>query len=61
MINVLTYGDNVNVVVEMAEEDHLPINIINARFIKPLDREMLNRISDKPIIVYETGSYHLDL
>ena len=31
MINVVTYGDNVNAVVEMAEADHLPINIINAR------------------------------
>lgn len=54
MINVVTYGDNVNAVVEMAEADHLPINIINARFIKPVDTEMLERISDKPIIVYET-------
>lgn len=24
MINVVTYGDNVNAVVEMAEADHLP-------------------------------------
>ncbi len=37
----------------MAEADHLPINIINARFIKPLDKEMLKKC-DKPIIVYET-------
>ena len=54
MINVVTYGDNVLAVLDMAERNHLPINIINARFIKPLDTEMLERISDKPIIVYET-------
>ena len=54
VVNVVTYGDNVLAVLEMAETDHLPINIINARFIKPIDEGMLNKISDKPIIVYET-------
>lgn len=53
-VNVVTYGDNVLAVLEMAETDHLSINIINARFIKPIDEDMLNKISDKPIIVYET-------
>ncbi len=53
-VNVVTYGDNVHAVLEMAETDHLPINIINARFIKPIDEDMLNKMSDKPIIVYET-------
>lgn len=53
-VNVVTYGDNVLAVLEMAETDHLPINIVNARFIKPIDEGMLNKISDKPIIVYET-------
>lgn len=53
-INVVTYGDNVLAVLKMAETDHLPINIINARFIKPIDKDMLERMSDKPIIVYES-------
>lgn len=53
-INVVTYGDNVLAVLKMAETDHLPINIINARFIKPIDKDILERMSDKPIIVYET-------
>lgn len=53
-VNVVTYGDNVLAILEMTETDHLPINIINARFIKPIDEDMLNKISDKPIIVYET-------
>lgn len=53
-INVVTYGDNVLAVLKRAETDHLPINIINARFIKPIDKDMLERMSDKPIIVYET-------
>lgn len=54
MINVVTYGDNVLAVADMANTYHLPINIINARFIKPIDTKMLDRIVDKPIIVYET-------
>lgn len=53
-INVVAYGDNVLAVLKMAETDHLPINIINARFIKPIDKDMLERMSDKLIIVYET-------
>ena len=53
-VNDVTYGDNILAVIEMAETDHLPINIINARFIKPIDEDMLNKMSDKPIIVYET-------
>lgn len=53
-INVVTYGDNVLAVLKMAETDHLSINIINARFIKPIDKDMLEIMSDKPIIVYET-------
>lgn len=53
-VNVVTYGDNVLAILEMTETDHLPINIINARFIKPIDEDMLNKMSDKPIIVYET-------
>ena len=53
-VNVVTYGDNVLAVLKMAETDRLPINIINARFIKPIDKDMLERMSDKPIIVYET-------
>lgn len=54
IINVVTYGDNVLAVVDLAKTYHLPINIINARFIKPIDTEMLDRIIDQPIIVYET-------
>ena len=44
------YKRQVLAVLKMAETDHLPINIINARFIKPIDKDMLERMSDKPII-----------
>jgi len=53
---VITYGPDVDKVAQKAEINHLNISVINARFIKPLDGEMLQRIHDLklPIIVYET-------
>lgn len=53
-VNVVTYGDNVNRVLKMIKEFQLKANLINARFIKPIDSDMLMKISDFPIIVYET-------
>lgn len=53
-ITVITYGDNVNHVAKMIEEDHLPINLINARFLKPMDHTMLNELINQKIIIYET-------
>jgi len=53
---VITYGPDVDKVAQKAEINHLNICVINARFIKPLDGEMLQRIHDLklPVIVYET-------
>ena len=53
---VITYGPDVDKVAQKAEINHLNISVINARFIKPLDGEMLQRIHDLklPVIVYET-------
>lgn len=51
---VITYGTNVNKVINNI--DDLNIEIVNARFIKPMDYQMLDIIalSGKPIFVYET-------
>ncbi len=53
---VITYGPDVDKVSQKAEINHLNISVINARFIKPLDVDMLQRIHDLklPVIVYET-------
>lgn len=53
---VITYGPDVDKVAQKAEINHLNISVINARFIKPLDVGMLQRIHDLklPVIVYET-------
>lgn len=53
-MNIVTYGDNVNAVKQFIEKENINANLINARFIKPFDEEMLKEISQLPIIVYET-------
>ena len=55
---IITYGDFVNnakIIVNNLKKDKLNIGIINARFIKPIDTSMLDKIikAKKPIIVYE--------
>ena len=55
---IITYGDFVNnakIIVNNLKKDKLNIGIINARFIKPIDTSMLDKIikTKKPIIVYE--------
>lgn len=52
--SIVTYGDNVLKVKQMIIEKHLPVNLINARFLKPMDYQMLEEISHHKIIVYET-------
>ena len=53
--SIISYGPD----VELIKDRYQNVNVINARFIKPLDEEVLNAISEKPIIVYtkdmETG------
>ena len=56
-LTIICYGENVTRVKNMIEENHLPIRLINARFIKPIDYNMVHTIfknDEKPIIVYET-------
>jgi len=54
-IYLITYGDNVSRMLSLIEKNQLPVRLINARFIKPLDTEMLLTIltTHLPIIVLE--------
>lgn len=54
-ISVITYGDHVEEIKKMIEEDNLDISLINARFIKPMDEELLKNIADQHLIIYETN------
>jgi 1-deoxy-D-xylulose-5-phosphate synthase len=48
-INLITYGDNVRRMQSLIEKSQLPINLFNARFIKPLDETLLEAITSNPM------------
>lgn len=52
-VSVVVYGDRVKVAKNIVETNHLPVNVINARFIKPMDEKMLDLIRNTHIITYE--------
>ncbi len=51
----ITYGPSVFYLMDLCENNQLNATIINARFIKPLDQDMLEELlkTQKPIIVFE--------
>lgn len=53
---VITYGNDVDAIYSKAVANELNLSVINARFIKPMDTDMLDMIASrkKPIIVFET-------
>ncbi|MDD3106375.1 MAG: 1-deoxy-D-xylulose-5-phosphate synthase N-terminal domain-containing protein, partial [Bacilli bacterium] len=52
-INIISYGPVINKFKTIIEEESLPLGIINARFIKPIDLELLKTLSGKKILIYE--------
>ncbi len=53
---VISYGPDVDRILAKVISNDLPITVVNARFIKPLDHAMLQTIAakKKPVIIYET-------
>lgn len=53
---VITYGGDVNRIREKALANHFAIEVVNARYFKPLDEKMLDQILYRPIpiILYES-------
>lgn len=54
LVTVITYGDQVKNVENLIREYDLPVNLINARFLKPMDEQMLDKVAHTKIIVFET-------
>jgi 1-deoxy-D-xylulose-5-phosphate synthase len=54
-IHAIAYGPNLNLILEAKEKSGIDANVINARFIKPMDEHMLHTIckTNAPILVYE--------
>lgn len=53
---ILAYGPDVVRIKEKIVSNNLSVNVINARFFKPLDEKMIQELVDlgKPVIIYET-------
>ena len=52
---IISYGPDVERILKIIEDNKLDLTLINARFIRPLDEELLNKIAsdNKPILIYE--------
>lgn len=52
--SIISYGDDVNKINNYVKENKLDYDVINARFIKPIDEKLLDKIckNNKPIYVY---------
>ncbi|MDO9629677.1 MAG: transketolase C-terminal domain-containing protein, partial [Acholeplasmataceae bacterium] len=57
-INMISYGPSLDLLIQAASDLSLDASIINARFIKPIDIDMLHEIcqTNQPIFVYEECS-----
>ena len=55
-IVLISYGSDVDKMIAKSEVNQLPVSVVNARFFKPLDEQMLQRIAQKqcPIVIYES-------
>ena len=50
--NLICYGDNFTRMKEYIQKNELPINLINAIFIKPMDLEMLEKLLNTDLDLY---------
>ncbi len=57
-VNLITYGDNVDRMKLLIQSKALNVTLINARFIKPIDTAMLDKILNEghPIVVLEDST-----
>lgn len=53
---VITYGPDVEKVIQKANENDYELWVVNARFFKPLDTKMIDELTNMnlPIFVFET-------
>ncbi len=53
---VIAYGSDVDKIIAKAHDNHIALQVVNARYFKPLDETMLTNLAKTklPIIVYET-------
>lgn len=54
-LSIISYGPSLDLLMHASEKISVSANIINARFIKPMDETMLHKVMKKglPVLVYE--------
>ncbi len=54
-VNIITYGPNVQRIQKLTQENNIDANIVNARFIHPMDESLLDTLfnNKQPILIYE--------
>lgn len=55
-ISLIVVGISCEVIKEMIVKNNLPFNLINPIFLKPIDIDCLNKISNTKVIVYDNTS-----
>ena len=52
---IISYGPDVERILKIVNQNNIDVTVVNARFIRPLDKELLLEIGkeNKPILVYE--------
>ena len=55
-LTIITYDIKVYQVLQLINQYQLPVNLINARFIKPMDKDILEKLyqDHQDLIIYET-------
>ncbi len=55
---IIAYGQDVDRIIERAKQEKRNLMVVNARFFKPIDTQMLDELMalNLPIVVYETDS-----
>jgi len=54
-VNIISYGPDVNRILKLVINNNIQANVINARFIKPMDLKVLDEVisNELPILIYE--------
>ncbi len=55
-VAILSYGPDVDKIISKVTNNELPVTVINCRFLKPFDTELLDELASRniPLVIYET-------
>lgn len=55
-VAILSYGPDVDKIISKVTNNELPVTVVNCRFLKPFDTELLDELASRniPLVIYET-------